>query len=82
MSTTVTENEHDFCNDPLSVAVHVTDVVVATAKLLPETGMQPVLLMPELAVAITLYVTATDEVPPDAIVLMLLGHVMLGGMVF
>ena len=82
MSATVTENEHDFCNDPLSVAVHVTDVVVATAKVLPEAGRQTMLLMPEFAVATTLYATATDELPPDAIVLMLLEHVMLGGMVF
>ena len=44
----------------LSVAVHDTGVVVATANWLPEAGKQTTLLMPEPSVAVG---AANDTVP-------------------
>ena len=79
VSRTMTENEHDFCSKALSVAVHVTDVVVAILKLLPDVGIHTVLLMPEASFVVAVYEAIAEEAPLDADIVISPGHVIDGG---
>ena len=78
VSGTTTENEHELSKNALSVALQVTVVVEAAAKLLLDAGVQTVLLIPELSVAVTLYGTLTVKLPAAADAAISAGHVMLG----
>ena len=77
-SETMTENEHDELRKPLLVAVHVTKVVEATAKLLPDAGLHSTLSNPAFEEAMTSYVTFANWLPIAATALMMLGHLIFG----
>ena len=79
VSRTMTENEQDFWSKALSVAVHVTDVVVAMLKLLPDAGTHTVLLMPDASSEVAAYVASADEAPLAADIVISPGHIMEGG---
>ncbi len=74
----MTKNEQDVLRNPLLVAVHVTEVVEATAKLLPDAGLHSTLNNPAFEEAMALYVTFANWLPMAAAALMLFGHLIVG----
>jgi hypothetical protein len=80
-SVTVTLKLHVDESRALSVAVHVTLVVVAPPNWKPEAGEQLVLLMPDSSVALAMYVTVAKLLPVSGLRTIVPGHVMLGCLV-
>ena len=74
----MTENKQELSKNALSVALQVTVVVDAAAKLLLDAGVQIVLLIPELSVAVTLKGTLLVKLPAAADAVISAGHVMVG----
>ena len=64
--------------NPLSRATHVTVVVDATAKLLPETGLQVILFIPALSEAEGVKETGANRAAGAATASTLTGQVIVG----
>ena len=80
MSVTVTGKEQVDCRNALSTAVHTTFVTEAPANWLGEGGSHAMLLMPELSVAVAVYVTVAYDLRASGALVTGAGHVMLGRM--